>query len=108
MRRPAQGVSESSVPPSPMPVRLASVSITTTMLLCSSGIWSGITLGPSKKRIRVILAAGRAACVTVGQNNADADAAAEDLRKVRRFIGGGVIDLNSKPDAGTPQAKASQ
>ena len=48
-------------------------------------------------RIRVILAEGNAARVTAGQNNADADAAAEDLRKVRRFIGEGGNNLNSDP-----------
>jgi hypothetical protein len=46
MSRPAQGVIVSSVPPSPMPVMPMSVSMATTMLLWSSGIWSGITFGP--------------------------------------------------------------
>jgi hypothetical protein len=46
----------SRVPPSPMPVMLASVSMVTTMLLCSSGICSGITVGASYRRMRVIFA----------------------------------------------------
>jgi hypothetical protein len=61
MRRAAQGAIVSSVPPSPIPVIPMSVSMATTMLLCSSGIWSGMTLGPWYKRTWVIRAAGRAA-----------------------------------------------
>ena len=86
MRRPAQGSRVSSVPPSPMPVTLASVSTITTMLLCSSGICSGITVGASYRRMRVIFACGRAAsAVTPPSSEATPDAAV-DLRKVRRFM----------------------
>ena len=87
MRRPAQGSRVSSVPPSPMPVTLASVSTITTMLLCSSGICSGITVGASYRRMRVIFACGRAASALVKPPSSEATpVAAVDVRKARRFM----------------------
>src|SRR5579872_5083086 len=92
MSEPAHCSSRSRVPPSPMPVRPASVSTSATMLLW---LKVGLRLGGCRMRTLVILAFGRAA---------HAGAAASNWRNARRFMDSSLMDTRGTMRPFIPQS----